>query len=147
MKKIFTNAKVLSCLFPVITIILELLPYGAVLNFGIIADDGTVEYLRQTYSYFSLTPFGYANFAPLVTAILTCALLAVAVYSAVKSNNRAQMLLIFFSLLTAAVSLWPLKLGYPYYTLLSGAISLLLFAEIIVAIIVYKKEIKLKVRE
>lgn len=46
--------------------VLELLPYGAVCNFA--NPDGKP--WRRTYSYFDLTPFGYANFAPFLTAEL-----------------------------------------------------------------------------
>ena len=53
---------------PALTLILEILPYGAVCNFA----NPEGEAWRRTYSYFDLTPFGYANFAPLLTAFLTC---------------------------------------------------------------------------
>lgn len=55
-------------LFPVLALILEALPYGAVLQFARPA----AAPLRELYSYFDLTPFGYANFAPLFTALGTC---------------------------------------------------------------------------
>ena len=58
-------------LFPVLALILEALPYGAVLQFARPA----AAPLRELYSYFDLTPFGYANFAPLFTALGTCVLL------------------------------------------------------------------------
>ncbi len=64
--------KLLYLLFPVIALILEILPYGAVCNFAA----GPDETIRETFSYFDLTPFGYANFAPFLTAILTCAIFA-----------------------------------------------------------------------
>ena len=50
-----------------VALILEILPYGAVCNFA--NPDG--EPWRYTYSYFDLTPFGYANFAPFIVALLT----------------------------------------------------------------------------
>ena len=58
----------LYLLLPVITLILEILPYGAVLHFG----NPEGEPWRKTFSYFDPTPFGYANFAPLLTAVITC---------------------------------------------------------------------------
>lgn len=54
-------------ILPVVAIVLEALPYGAVLNF---ADESQT--YRETFSYFSLTPYGYANFGPLIAAVLTC---------------------------------------------------------------------------
>jgi len=60
------------CLIVILAVvILELLPYGAVLNFG--NPDG--EPFRKTFSYFSLTPFGYANLAPFMTAVLSVVIL------------------------------------------------------------------------
>ena len=59
-------------LLPIITLILEILPYGAVCNFA----PSPTERIRKTFSYFDLIPFGYANFAPFLTAIITCAILA-----------------------------------------------------------------------
>ncbi len=54
-------------LLPLITLILEILPYGAVCNFAT-----ETRRIRELYSYFDLTPYGYANFAPFLTALLTC---------------------------------------------------------------------------
>ena len=52
----------LSLLFLVSAFILELLPYGTVLPFAVT--------LRRAFSYFGLTPFGYADFPPFLTALL-----------------------------------------------------------------------------
>lgn len=81
-------------LFPVLALILEALPYGAVLQFARPA----AAPLRELYSYFDLTPFGYANFAPLFTALGTCVLLVLlALYAgtgkrglAAAAHQRAQ---------------------------------------------------------
>ena len=58
-------------ILPVITLILEIIPYGAVLYFGRATEDGGTA-VRELFSYFDLIPFGYANFAPLITAVFTC---------------------------------------------------------------------------
>ena len=65
------------------TLVLEILPYGAVCSFA--NPEGAPR--RVTYSYFSLTPYGYANFAPLITAVLTCVLLLAVLFSFIL--NRA----------------------------------------------------------
>ena len=75
MKKL---GKVLPVLLPVVALFLESLPYGAVLIFKDFPD-GTI---RTTYSYFSPTPWGYANFPPGITALLTCVLLMAAILAA-----------------------------------------------------------------
>ena len=73
-------------LFPVLALILEALPYGAVLQFGRPA----AAPLRELYSYFDLTPFGYANFAPLFTALGTCVLLVLlALYAGTGKRGLA----------------------------------------------------------
>ena len=58
--------KVCLAVLPALTIVLELLPFGAVCIFA----TSPTERVKETFSYFSLTPFGYANFAPLITATL-----------------------------------------------------------------------------
>ena len=60
--------KVCLAVLPALTIVLELLPLGAVCIFA----TSPTERVKETFSYFSLTPFGYANFAPLITATLYC---------------------------------------------------------------------------
>ena len=73
-------------LFPVLALILEALPYGAVLRFARPA----AAPLRELYSYFDLTPFGYANFAPLFTALGTCVLLVLlALYAGTGKRGLA----------------------------------------------------------
>lgn len=62
-------------ILPILVIILEILPYGVILKFGVQLEDGSIGTVRDTFSYFSMTPFGYGKFSPLVTAILSCVLL------------------------------------------------------------------------
>ena len=56
--------RALYLILPIVTLVLECLPFGAVCNFAL--DQG--ETVRKTFSYFDPVPFGYANFAPLLTA-------------------------------------------------------------------------------
>ena len=117
--------KWLLMILPVAVIVLECLPYGAVLNFA--GPEG--ETFRETYSYFSLVPFGYANFGPLLTALLTCAaavLLGVCLLR--KKAGMAPTVLTLF-LLAAACSLGPLILGLRNYSWVGGLISGALAAE------------------
>ena len=69
-KKILRPLALLAALF------LECLPFGAVLMFANPEGDS----YRRTYSYFDPTPFGYANFAPFVTAILTAVAVIMAIF-------------------------------------------------------------------
>lgn len=47
--------KVCLAVLPALTIVLELLPLGAVCIFA----TSPTERVKETFSYFSLTPFGY----------------------------------------------------------------------------------------
>ena len=49
--------KVCLAVLPALTIVLELLPFGAVCIFA----TSPTERVKETFSYFSLTPFGYAK--------------------------------------------------------------------------------------
>ena len=60
----------------------QALPMGAVCTFAI----SPTERVRETFSYFSLIPFGYANFAPLITAILTVVVLLLSLISLKKDS-------------------------------------------------------------
>lgn len=57
---------------------LELLPWGAVLCF---AKGPNESYPPSYYSYFSLVPFGYGNFTPLLTGLFTIAAFLLATLS------------------------------------------------------------------
>lgn len=114
-------------LFPLCTalaaLILELLPYGAVCIFA----NPEGEPWRHTYSYFDLTPFGYANFAPFLTALLTCAtvLLAALAFVVKKPLNKAVGVL---SCVAVLLSLAPLLFGTAYFTPVAVLISTALTA-------------------
>ena len=119
--------RLLYLIFPVITIILEILPYGAVCNFA----NPEGEPWRSTYSYFSLTPFGYANFAPFLTALCTCAvfvLLSIYLFAANEALLRRTKIV---NIVALALSLCPLLYGISYYSVVGGLITLSLLAELI----------------
>ena len=109
-------------LFPVLALILEALPYGAVLQFAAAP-------LRELYSYFDLTPFGYANFAPLFTALGTCVLLVLlALYAGTGKRGLAAAAWIAAGI-CALVSLGPLLLGIQNYSVTGALITASLLAE------------------
>lgn len=118
--------KRICCLIlPVVTVILELLPFGAVCNF--MNPEGAP--WRETFSYFSLTPFGYANFAPFLTAVVTCIVLALLiVYCVIGKQGIARKA---GNILAVAVilSLGPLVFGISYYSLVGGLITATLAVE------------------
>lgn len=79
-RKAFSFAALL-CL--VGAIVMMITPYGAMLRFAY--DGGTNVKL---YSYFSLVPYGYANFSPFITAILSCASAVVSAFCLVKNSKK-----------------------------------------------------------
>jgi len=119
--------KKLLLILPVVTVILEALPYGAVLNFANPEGDP----IRKTFSYFSLTPFGYANFAPFITAIITCIVFVMLLLYFI--TEKAFALKASKGLLVAGfvLSLCPLAFGVKSFTVVAMFISLSLFAQLV----------------
>lgn len=59
----------ITLLLPALILLLELLPWGVALNFARAPEEGAAVRIRQLYSCFDLTPFDYANFAPLALGL------------------------------------------------------------------------------
>lgn len=114
-------------ILPVITIALQVLPSGAILIF---APSPTVT-AKETYSYFSLIPLGYANFAPFITALLTCVVLFLALIT-IKRNDVSKAVFIV-SLVATIISLFPLIYGIDHYSVVGGMITVMLIAESVLA--------------
>ncbi len=130
MKKIFALLASLTAL------ILEILPYGAVCNFATPPGEPP---LRLTYSYFSLVPFGYANFAPFIVAILTCALVVLGILY-LFVGKRMRMPVLCVSAAASLLSLAPLLLGISYYSPVALCISLCLIGATVLVLL--DKEIR-----
>lgn len=116
--------KILLSVFCLTVFILELLPYGVVLNFA----NPEGKPWRRTYSYFSLTSFGYANFGPLITAILTCILLVLVVVYLFKSHKGLNIAIMNVSGFATATSLLPWMFGFSYITVIGVIVSVFLAA-------------------
>lgn len=129
----------LYLILPVIAVILEVLPFGAVLNFA----NPEGEPFRQTFSYFSLTPFGYANFAPMLTAVTTCvAIVLLLVYGFSGKHNIVSTVRIMLAIGTV-ISFMPLLFGISSYSVVGLFITLLLAAETVLLFTTVKKEVYL----
>ena len=116
----------------IVILVLELLPYGAVLHFG----NPEGEPLRETFSYFDLTPYGYANFGPFITAILTCVLLVISIINLLVDNDKIKTTIKIVSLIALVASLAPLIVNS--YSVIGGVISLLL---LVIVVISMKKDV------
>ena len=130
MKKIFSLSLILTALA------LEIMPYGAVCNF--MTPPGEPP-LRKTFSYFSLTPFGYANFAPFLVALLSCALLVLIIVYMIL-GNRLRMPVLIVSAAATLLSFCPLLLGISYYSVVGLLISLCLVGITLLTIFNFQKE-------
>ena len=117
----------LYLLLPIITLVLESLPYGAVCIFA----TSPTERVKETFSYFNMTPFGYANFAPLITAILTCVIFLLLIIFCIKGNVRMAIKAKNMLYVAIVTSLGPLVFGIEYFSLVAGLITLSLVAELL----------------
>lgn len=102
-----STARVLAAVFLALSLALELTPYGAVLRFGRPAEDGSIGFFRETYSYFSLLPVGYGNFFPFLTGLLTAVLLSLSLWRLRRDSRRIGSALFLGTALAAVFSLLP----------------------------------------
>ena len=121
-KKMITLALLLSAL------VLEILPYGAVCNFA----NPEGESWRKTYSYFSMIPYGYGDFGPLITAILTCVLLVIIVLSILLKKDWSKSISIISAIATLT-SLAPLMFGFSNFSLVGAMISACILATFVIS--------------
>ena len=119
----------------VMILILEIIPYGAVLEFAHMSPELTLGYYEEHFSYFDPIVYGYGVFGPLLTAVLTCLLAVVTVISVFLENRAVRMALRVVSVLTLLFSLTPMLTGC--YSPVGMAISALLLATFIISL---KKE-------
>lgn len=117
-------------ILPIITVFLETLPYGAVLNFGRPASDGSIGYFRELYSYFDLMPCGYGNFTPLLTAVITCILLLMLMVYSITGKKKLVVISRNLLCIDVIVSLGPLMLGIKFFSLVGALITGTLIAEL-----------------
>lgn len=116
--------KYISLFIMTAVVILELLPYGAVMNFARPPEEGGV--WRETCSYFSLTPFGYANFGPLLTAILSVVILLHVTAAIICKSKDLWKGIRAESAIASVLSLMPVCYGFEYYSVVGFAITILL---------------------
>ena len=117
--------RLLLLIAPIIAIILEILPYGVILRFA----DPEFTFI-ETYSYFSILPFGLAHFGPFPAAVLTCVLLLLTVIYAFAPMQGLQTAAATISIIAGLLSvLSVIMFGLEYLSIINAAVTLLLFAE------------------
>lgn len=138
-----TVKRVLLFVICVATIVLEMLPFGAVLRFESPNPSDEFTYNlpqpEQFFSYFDTIAYAYGNIGPLITAILTMALLATLIVYCLK--NRGLIVIRIISALAVVASLLPLIMfGIMFYTAIGGCITALLIAEFVISITIHKQK-------
>ena len=116
---------------PLAALILEVLPYGAVLNFGTVSESGETTIVRHTYSYFNPIACGYANFTPMITAIGTCALLVLLIIYCITERKSVVVFVKNFSCALAVISSLAYLFDFRYFSVVGGLITLCLLGEFI----------------
>ena len=117
----------------------ELFGKGAVCVFAV-----SPEKTQTTlFSYFSLVPFGYANFGPFITAVLTTVIVLLSVVLFTKKAQKITKCLTVLNIAAVIASLLPLiMLGAAYFNLVSYIITVILAAMAVMTVFVKKEVIK-----
>ncbi len=117
----------------IVAFIFELLPFGVTLHFAE-ADASTI---IRTYSYFSLTPWGYASFAPFFTACLTVLLLVITAIGCFTEKRSLFLTAAILYAIAVPISLMPfLDNSFSWIT---AIVSLLLCVAAIYGFVRYEK--------
>ena len=117
--------RLLYLILPIITLILEILPYGAVCNFA--NPEGVPS--RKTFSYFDLTPFGYANFTPFITAIITCIIFLLLLIYYITDKEKLVRTTKNILCVGIIISFGPLLFGIAFFSVVGLLVSLSLISE------------------
>ena len=130
-------------ILPVITLILQILPFGAVCNFAGPYGDS----VRQTYSCFSLIPYGYGNLFPMAAGILNIATIVILAVYAVKSNRTLLTYSEIIAWCCFALSFCPLYYGMSYMSVVGVFIGTAFAFEAVYIHLVLSKNNTLKHKE
>lgn len=118
----------------VVAIVLEALPYGAVI---ILHPNPEAERIIKLYSYFSFTPLGNANFPPFVTAVLTVILAIVSFVLLFVKNKSSKLdtMLLALTITTIIVSICPILYGLDFYSITGICVTFALVASAILNVV------------
>lgn len=128
--------KVSLLVITIITIVLEALPFGSVLTFA----NPEGEPWRNTFSYFDPINYGWLNFAPNLTAILTCVLLVLSVIYIIRDNKKVNIAYSIISAIALITSLMTILRGIRYFTVVGALISLCLLLNTIISLLKENKK-------
>ncbi len=94
--------KGISILCMLIAIILMATPYGIAMTFA----PGPTERVTKYFSYFSLMPFGYGNWFPIITALLSIVVFFLLLVSVRKANKGKAVRVCLALCIIASVLSW-----------------------------------------
>lgn len=119
---------ILSISFILTALVVEILPLGCVMYLKPSPSNVIIE----TYSYFNLIPFGNANFAPLLTGVMSIAIFILSIIAIITKLKRIKLINFVFtcSIITAMLSIAPLLLGFNFMNSYSYFISISLLISI-----------------
>lgn len=123
-------------LLPIITLILEMLPFGVIMDFST-----QTKNIREKYAYFNPMSFGYGNPWPLLTCVLTVVILAILIIYVIKSNKNIFIASKIITAATILISLGALLVAIPEFTALAVIIPITLLLELIILFIPFNKGI------
>lgn len=126
-------ARLIVC---IAAIIMELMPLGAVLKYGLISESGNLTFTFESYSYFDMTPFGYAMFNYMFCAVMTT-ITAMLSLLWIFFGKKRQTPITVLSAIALAMSLVPyIFMTFNVFTIV---ISALLAAVLIISVIMQIK--------
>lgn len=126
-------ARLIAC---IAAIIMELLPLGAVLKYGLISDSGKIAFTFESYSYFDITPFGYAMFNYMICAVMTT-ITAMLSLLWIFFGKKRQTPITVLSSIAFAMSLIPYFIGT--FNIFTVIISALIAAVLALSVIIQLK--------
>ena len=108
------------------------------MKYAHISPDFSIGYYKTTHSYFDLIPFGNANFAPLLTAIVTCLIIILLVIFCLTDNTVVLKAAKVFLIIGTVLSLCPMLLGIEFFSTTGALITVTLLTESILIFLTAK---------
>lgn len=115
----------------VMALVFEMFPDALMLPFA----SGPNQWVTKTFSYFSLTPFGYAEFSPILTGVLTIIIIVLSAINLIQARKalklqNADFICAIIAFVFSILHL--LKYGAAYMSFPSYAISALILISAVV---------------
>ena len=123
--------RLLLLIAPIIALILECLPNGVIMIFA----DGPDSTFKVTYSYFGLTPIGYAMYGPFLTAAMTCVIIILSLIYIFTARQGLKIAILVLAAYGMAFSVLPLHIiGVEEVTVINILVAVCLLAEAILVL-------------